>query len=71
MIKKLDSRQSRAKGKKGQLQEKPSVLGALSTLPRQSGPNWALQLQQDESDASVVKGRMYTYLYVTSIFSSM
>lgn len=39
-------------GKKGQLQEKPRVLGTPSTLPMQSGPKWALQ-QQDESDASV------------------
>ena len=51
-IKKLDCRRSKAKGKKGQLQEKPRVLGTPSTLPRQSGPNWALQ-QQEESDASV------------------
>ena len=56
-IKKLDHRRSKAKDKKGQLQEKRRVLGAPSSLPRQSVPNWALQ-QQDESDASVPEEEM-------------
>ena len=55
-MKKRDNRWSRANGRKRQIQEKPRVPCTLSSLPRQSGPSWALQQQEGlDSEASMLE----------------